>query len=94
MPSCRDCARGPNGELRAVVGTSEDNGYLRPGVSLNPGEELARGSDVHGEINVINYVIENEMNTVGARIGASRPICPDCATRIEEEGALWDSPLK
>jgi len=34
--------RDAQGALRTIIGTNEPNGYLRPGVSLAPGEELTR----------------------------------------------------
>jgi filamentous hemagglutinin len=43
------------GNIRTVVGTSEPNGYLRPGVTLNPGEELADGLG-HAEISILDYM--------------------------------------
>lgn len=44
--------RDAQGNLRTVVGTSERRGYLRPGVSLRDGEELARGFG-HAEDDIV-----------------------------------------
>jgi filamentous hemagglutinin len=49
------------GNLRTVVGTSEPNGYLRPGVTLNPGEELAPGLG-HAEPDILAYMEANEID--------------------------------
>jgi len=49
------------GNTRTVVGTSEPNGYLRPGVSLNPGEELATGPG-HAEASILDYMSRNSIS--------------------------------
>jgi filamentous hemagglutinin len=78
------------GNVRTIVGTSEPGGYLRPGVSLNAGEELATGS-LHAEQNIIGY---GGPFTNPFYIAAGRPICPICAAAIEESGATPASPLR
>lgn len=77
--------------LRTVVSTSEPRGYLRPGVTLKPGEELSRG-DGHAEVSGINYMRENKINPIA--VGAGRPICGPCADTINDAGALPATPLK
>jgi filamentous hemagglutinin len=79
------------GNLRTVVGTSEPGGYLRPGVSLNPGEELATGAG-HAETSILAYMGENEIDPLA--IAAGRPICPACAAAIEDSGAFPAGPLR
>lgn len=74
-----------------VVGTSEPNGYLRPGVELNAGEELAGGTG-HAEENILAYMAENDIDPL--YVAAGRPICPPCAALIEGAGAEPASPLR
>jgi len=73
------------GNIRRVVGTSEPGGYLRPGVRLNSGEELANG-DGHAETSILDYMMNNNIRAIS--IGAGRPICPACMAAIENAGAL------
>jgi filamentous hemagglutinin len=82
--------RDAEGSLQTVVGTSEPGGYLRPGVSLNPGEVMATGAG-HAEVSIIN---EAGSFSNPFYIAAGRPICPFCASAIEESGATPASPLK
>lgn len=79
------------GNVRTVVGTSEPNGYLRPGVSLRPGEELA-ASFGHAEDDIIAYMRANGIEPIS--VAAGRPICPNCADLIDGAGAHPGSPLK
>jgi filamentous hemagglutinin len=83
--------RDAGGGVRTVVGTSEPNGYLRPGVSLNPGEELATGAG-HAEASIVDYMTENGISPIS--IGAGRPICPACASLLDDLGIWPASPLK
>lgn len=80
-----------SGGGRMVIGTSEPNGYLRPGVELKPGEERAMG-DGHAETSILDYMEENRISPT--HVGAGRPICDPCADRIEEAGAKPASELK
>jgi filamentous hemagglutinin len=82
-----------NGVPRTVVGTSEPNGYLRPGVrdAIAPGEEVATGAG-HAEVSILDYMRENGIKPMV--VGAGRPICPACASAIEDAGAIPGSPLK
>jgi RHS repeat-associated protein len=82
-----------SGATRTVVGTSEANGYLRPGVRdmIRPGEEVATGPG-HAETSILDYMKANGITP--GKIGAGRPICPACATAIDEAGAVPGSPLK
>ncbi len=73
------------GYLRTVVGTSEPRGYLRPGVTLNPGEELATGAG-HTEPNILDYISENGIEPIAAAAG--RPICARCEKMIDLAGAV------
>ena len=41
-----------SGKIRTVIGTSEPNGYLRPGVGLADGEDLATGMG-HAETSIL-----------------------------------------
>lgn len=84
-------AEDASGATQVLIGTSEPRGYLRPGVTLNPGETLVRGSG-HAEANIVNYAQENGLNLL--EVGATRPICPACAAAIEAAGAKPVTPLK
>lgn len=79
------------GALRTVIGTSEEGGYLRPGVMLADGEELAAGLG-HAETDVLDYMSRNKIDAWV--VGATRPICPVCATAIEDAGAEPATPLR
>ncbi len=82
-----------NGATRTVIGTSEANGYLRPGVRemILPGEEVATGAG-HAEASILDDMKANGITAGG--VGAGRPICPTCAAAIETPGALPGSRLK
>ncbi|MFI7603243.1 RHS repeat-associated core domain-containing protein [Actinoplanes sp. NPDC049681] len=82
-----------SGTTRTVIGTSEPNGYLRPGVRdmVRPGEEVATGTG-HAEANILDYMKANGITP--GQVGAGRPICPACASAIENAGARPGSPLK
>lgn len=79
------------GTIRTVIGTSEPGGYLRPGVTLLPGEELAQGAG-HAEISVLAYMEQQGIQPFV--IGAGRPICAVCAPAIEQSGATPSTVLK
>jgi len=79
------------GALRTVIGTSEENGYLRPGVVLYEGENLADGF-ADAEINVLDYMDRNNIDPWV--VGATRPICPACAAAIQDSGADPATPLR
>ncbi|MFI5492374.1 FG-GAP-like repeat-containing protein [Actinoplanes sp. NPDC051859] len=80
------------GKTRKVVGTSEKNGYLRPGVKLKRGEEMAKGTG-HAEENVLTHMRENGITPEW--VAAGRPICRGrCAPAIEAAGARPASPVK
>lgn len=83
------------GNWRRVVGTSEPRGYLRKGVTLNDGEELATG-DGHAEESILAYMKEKGIKP--KYVGAGIPICGperhDCARQIIEAGAVPVTPLK
>ena len=80
-----------NGVQRLLVGTSEPRGYLRPGVTLAPGETIAPGLG-HAEADIVNFAQQNGLRLL--EVGATRPICPNCATLIERAGAQPVTPLK
>jgi hypothetical protein len=79
------------GALRTVIGTSEEGGYLRPGVMLNDGEDLATGFG-HAERDVLDFMNGNSIDAWV--VGATRPICPECAAAIEDSGAEPATPLR
>ena len=84
-------AEDASGARQVLVGTSEPLGYLRPGVTLNPGEILAPGLR-HAEADIVNFAQENGLNLL--EVGATRPICFACASLIEGAGATPVTPLK
>jgi hypothetical protein len=77
--------------MRTVVGTSETNGYLRAGVTLNPGEELAIGAG-HAERSILDYMGDNGIEPWW--IAAGRPICGPCETAIFEWGVVLAGELR
>lgn len=80
-----------NGVQRALIGTSEPRGYLRPGVTLKLGETLVPGLG-HVEADIVNFAQQNGLRLLD--VGATRPICPSCAALIEGAGAKTVTPLK
>ncbi|XXY14092.1 RHS repeat-associated core domain-containing protein [Sorangium sp. So ce216] len=84
-------AKDANGAQRVLVGTSEPRGYLRPGVTLAPGEILAPGLG-HAEADIVNFAQRHGLRLL--EVGATRPICPSCAALIEGAGAQPVTPLK
>lgn len=74
-----------------VVSTSEANGYLRPGVTLQPGEITVRGVG-HAEADIVNFAANNGYSVL--TVGAGRPICSACANSILESGASAATVLK
>lgn len=83
--------RDGSGNLIRVVSTSEPNGYLRAGVTLEPGEVLVRGAG-HAEADIVKWAADNGYEVV--TIGAGRPICPACAGSISGSGGSAATPLK
>jgi RHS repeat-associated protein len=84
-------AEDASGAQRVLVGTSEPRGYLRPGVTLAPGEMLASGLG-HAEADIVKYAQQNGLRLL--EVGATRPICPACAAAIAGAGARAVTPLK
>jgi len=74
-----------NGVRQAIVGTSENGGYLRPGVKalLNPDDIVAEGT-LHAEQNIVQYATENGLKVIA--VGAGRPICEICEEVIVNAG--------
>jgi len=60
-----------------LIGTSEPRGYLRTGVNLNPGETIVPGVG-HAEADIVNFAQRNWLRLL--EVGATRSICPSCAT--------------
>ncbi|MGD7191143.1 DUF6862 domain-containing protein [Ralstonia pseudosolanacearum] len=80
-----------SGNQVVVVSTSEPRGYLRPGVTLNPGEIVVAGTG-HAEADIVNWAAKNGYTV--QTIGAGRPICPSCASAISGVDAVPATPLK
>jgi filamentous hemagglutinin len=80
-----------SGAEKVLVATSEPGGYLRPGVTLKPGEILAAGGK-HAEVDIVNFAKQNGLTLL--EVGATRPICGTCASAIEEAGAKAVTALK
>ena len=77
------------GSRLVLIGTSEDNGYLRPSVlaALNPGE-LVIGGQYDAEQNIIDYAERYGLQVIA--VGAGRPICPSCTLAIVDAGG-WEA---
>lgn len=78
-------------QLTMLIATSEPRGYLRAGVLLIAAELLVPGNG-HAEQDVVDFVERNAMTLLA--IGATRPICPDCADAIERTGAAVATELR
>jgi hypothetical protein len=81
----------PQGNYVPVIATSEPGGYLRPGVTVDPGEVVISGTG-HAEQTIVNWANANGYRVVA--VGAGRPICPSCAAAIQGSGASTATPLK
>jgi filamentous hemagglutinin len=79
-----------NGNRFTLIGTSEEGGYLR-GIKPLAGEIVVSGNG-HAERDVIDYAIANGLRVI--EIGATRPICGDCANAIAPTGAAIVTPLR
>lgn len=84
-------AEDASGARSVLIGTSEPRGYLRPGVTLAPGETLAPGPG-HAEMGIVDQTQQNGLRLL--EVGATRPICPDCARAIDGAGARTVTPRK
>ena len=80
-----------NGNQIIAVSTSEARGYLRPGVTLNPGEVLVPGTG-HAEADIVNWAAQNGYTV--RTVGAGRPICPSCASAISGANGVPATSLK
>lgn len=80
-----------NGLRTTLISTSEPRGYLRPGVTSNPGEIVVAGTG-HAEADIIAYANANGLKIID--IGATRPVCPSCQNVIAPTGANVTTPLK
>ncbi|WP_202923360.1 RHS repeat domain-containing protein [Pontibacter pudoricolor] len=84
-------AKTAEGAAVRIVGSSEKR--LRPAqralLSSNEVEAVGQG---HAETTILNYANQNNMNVTS--IGASRPICDNCATAIKGAGVTPASPIK
>jgi hypothetical protein len=83
-------AEDENGVEQTLISTSEPNGYLRRGVTLRPGEILVQGTG-HAEMDIVNHA--RAMNLYLKLLGATRPVCQDCANGIAW-GVLVVTPLR
>lgn len=76
-------AQNSSGERMVLVGTSEANGYLRPGVFLKENEVVVdglRGS--HAEVDLMKYADEQGWDIVNLAI--TRPPCNNCSKLLYE----------
>ncbi len=84
-------ARDAEGNLIRLIGTSEPNGYLRPGVSLLEGEVLAPGLG-HAEADIAAFAQSRGWTLI--ETAATRPICPGCMNATYGAGGIPLGPLK
>jgi len=88
------------GRLKLIVGSSERNGYMRPGVRQVLSErkiEVAKGSrgeglSGHAERQVLEHMRRQGLKPI--TIGASRPICLKCQSAIRRAGATFATRIK
>jgi filamentous hemagglutinin len=79
------------GNRITVVATSEPRGYLRPGVTLRPGEIVVRGTG-HAEADIVAWAEQHGYEVVS--IAAGRPICTACAGKIAQAGGSAATRIK
>jgi hypothetical protein len=80
-----------SGDRSMLISTSEPRGYLRPGVTLNPGETMVSGTG-HAEADIASYAVDNDLTLVS--VGATRPVCAGCQSVLGPTGADIATPLK
>lgn len=80
-----------SGNRSVLVSTSEPRGYLRPGLSLKPGETMVVGTG-HAEADIVAHADANNLKVID--IGATRPVCAGCQSAIGPTGANVSTPLK
>ncbi len=78
------------GKRSVLLGTSEKYGYLR-GIEPKTGETVVAGLK-HAENDLVTYAKERGLKVVD--IGATRPICDDCASKIGQTEAHISTSLK
>ncbi|WP_437727730.1 RHS repeat-associated core domain-containing protein [Sorangium sp. So ce861] len=74
-----------------VVSSSERRLTPAQRAALRPGEVEGVGIG-HAEVTGINAARQMGLTPTG--VGASRPICPECATSLEQQGVVLLSPLR
>ena len=81
------------GNQFVLVGTSEENGYLRPGVrnALQATDVVVSGTG-HAEADIVSYASQHGLTVLD--IGATRPVCASCQAAISPTGANISTPLK
>jgi filamentous hemagglutinin len=84
-------AEDEDGRHVVLIATSEPRGYLRPGVIIREGEVLVSGL-AHAEEDIVSHVLESGWSLIA--VGATRPICPDCAHSIQATGARISTAVK
>lgn len=86
-------ARDAEGNLIKLIGTSEANGYLRPGVALFEDEIMVAGPRLsHAERDIAAYVEANGWTLIETAV--TRPICPACMGATYSAGGVPLGPLK
>jgi len=80
-----------SGARKILVSTSEPNGYLRPGVTLQPGEVKVPGTG-HAEADIVAYAKNNGLKILD--IGATRPVCENCHNVLKPTNANISTPIK
>ena len=86
-------ARDAEGNLVKLIGTSEANGYLRPGVTLFEDEVMVAGPRFsHAENDIASYVQANGWTLI--ETAATRPICPACMGATYAAGGVPLGPLR
>jgi uncharacterized delta-60 repeat protein len=88
-------AEDAGGNQMILIGTSEPSGYIRPQVRpvlyrLSPNVVIKGGG--HAESDVVAYCKARGWKLIS--IGATRPICDECAQEIAGTGATAATPVK
>jgi len=83
-----------NGTRQMVIGTSEDDEYLRSEVrdSVRESGQTVAPGEKHAEQNIVDWAQGNEQKVV--TVGAGRPVCDECAEAIEGAGGTVASPRR
>jgi RHS repeat-associated protein len=81
------------GARHTLIGSSEPNGYIRPGLQrLIQSDDIIVRGDGDAEANIVAFASQKGWRLLG--VGATRGICDECAMSIAGAGGTAATPLR